>query len=273
MLKLMTEFIDELSNSKSQYSTSQLRTLRRAAKLVLTEEPEDPSRPYNYFGARSKVHHAATFYTMRPKAFYAKKLRTAILAIFPKDFDPNRSLGLPIRASDKCIKESECLSFDQYMKLMGQIWKKNEGALQGAADIVLTSESEQILAEKEKYETNATLKSLVPFDYRFITNDGDVMQGTGNPNNFAANLINETSADDIMLSAITSLKTQLKAGFSVGNCCSNFHNLIFDFLRDGCGAAEENWSQCLQENEDPELRVCCQWTKTDECLKKKESKK
>lgn len=140
---------------------------------------------------------------------------------------------------------------------MGQVRKRHDQALLGGTtDIVLTSESEHILNAKKEYETNLTKKNLVPFDYRFVTNDGDVMQGTGLPKEFQDKRPNVT-ANEIMLSAITSLKAQLMPRFSIGNCCSSFHLLIFDFLRDGCGAARDNIGQCLQENEDPEFRVCC----------------
>jgi hypothetical protein len=79
--------------------------------------------------------------------------------------------------------------------------------------------------------------------------------------------------DDIMLSAISSLKLQLHARHTVGNCCSNFHLLLFDFLEEGCGPAKDQNVECLQDNEAPEYRLCCLWSKTDECLNKKNATK
>jgi hypothetical protein len=163
------------------------------------------------------------------------------------------------------------------MKLMGQVWKKNEASIMDTAkrkslsanfnmSIVLTTESESIYRDKTKFESDPLQQHSVPFPYQFVSNDHDVRQGTGLPTNFAKHT---ATADEIMMSAISSLKTQLMARFTVGNCCSNFHLLLFDFLRDGCGAARDNVGQCLQENEDPEFRVCCMWSKTDECIAKK----
>jgi hypothetical protein len=67
------------------------------------------------------------------------------------------------------------------------------------------------------------------------------------------------TADEIMLSAVSSLKFQLLPRMTLGNCCSNFHVLLADLLAVGCGAAQENTFRCMQENEDPRLRICCGW--------------
>jgi hypothetical protein len=71
-----------------------------------------------------------------------------------------------------------------------------------------------------------------------------------------------------MLSAMSSLKAQLLPRITIGNCCSNFHALLNDFLSEGCGAASENRFLCLQEYEDPALRVCCGWHK--QCIAAKQ---
>jgi hypothetical protein len=66
-------------------------------------------------------------------------------------------------------------------------------------------------------------------------------------------------ADELMLSAVSSLKAQLLPRISIGDCCSNFHILFNDFLTEGCGAASNNSFFCLNEHPDPLLRVCCGW--------------
>lgn len=258
-----------------------LEIMERAVDDILEQEPDDDR--YYYFGAGSKMHHAAVFYSMRPNLSNARRLDIHMSKVFPAEFDPEFSLGLPVRASDKCLMESECLSFPQYMKLMGQVWTNNQGPIRETANrrslpeavtnahIVLTTEAESIFRDKAKFESDPQQRKSVPFDYQFVTNDEDVRQGTGLPANFGKHVKNVT-ADDIMLSAVSSIQTQLMARFTVGNCCSNFHLLLFDFLRDGCGAARDNDAQCLQENKDPEFRVCCQWSKTDECIEKKKAK-
>ncbi len=71
--------------------------------------------------------------------------------------------------------------------------------------------------------------------------------------------VSTNDADAIMISALSSLKAQLLPRLSIGNCCSNFHILINDFLFEGCGAASSSTFHCIQETEDPLLMVCCGW--------------
>ena len=178
--------------------------------------------------------------------------------------------------------ESECLSFPTYMKLIGQIWDRHIGgdstSRSGSnvlGNVIVTSESAGVVRDKKAFESNKALVQSVPFLPRFIMNEEDVLQGTGLPRNFHIRS-NQSgtpySADDIMLSTVTSLKIQLIAKYTVGNCCSNFHLLLFDFLRDGCGAAAENINQCLQENENAEFRVCCMWSDSVECKLRKQER-
>jgi hypothetical protein len=252
---------------------------RKAADNVLVTEPEDGS--YRYFGSVSKASHALVFYAMRPNLHYAQKLDHIMKETIPNDFDPDLALGIPIRASDKCIGESECMPFEKYMIMMGRVWKEHQpdilesmkrkgrqavlpGSFNGS--IIVTSEAPAMREAQEKFEKHG----LLPFNFRFVNNDHDHSQGTGNPIRMGEMVTNKTvTMDEIMLSAISSLKIQLHARYTIGNCCSNFHLLMFDFLRDGCGASRDQLSECMQDNEDPEFRLCCQWTKTDECLAKK----
>lgn len=44
--------------------------------------------------------------------------------------------------------------------------------------------------------------------------------------------------------------------------------MLNDFLMDGCGAASDNTFMCLQEYEDPSLRVCCGWHHSCKAKKK-----
>ena len=256
---------------------------QKAALNVLHEEPSDGL--YSYFGAVSKAHHALVFYAMRPSMHYSRELDKLTNMVFPADFDAELSLGLPIRASDKCGLESECIPFEKYMVLMGRLWTKRH-AFQMKPDrnrnfdsapispqafnvsIVVTSEAPAIRRAQQSY-LEAEKHKMLPFSFRFINNNYDEMQGTGNPSRMLEKAKNSTM-EKIMLSAISSLKLQLYAKFTVGNCCSNFHLLLFDFLKDGCGAAWDQTSECLQDNEDPEYRLCCQWSKSEECLAKQQ---
>jgi len=70
--------------------------LERAAELIYEIEPLEDSR-YYYFGHSSKVHHGAVFYAMRPRPEYVKLLNEIVEDSLPNDFNPDISLGLPIR--------------------------------------------------------------------------------------------------------------------------------------------------------------------------------
>jgi hypothetical protein len=263
-----------------------LGLLLKAANHTLADVPIENNK-YPYYGKASNVNHALVFYTMRPNPFYSQKLDGILHQTIAEDFDPNLALGLPIRASDKCNTESECLRFDQYMTLMERTWKQQEsiflGSQHGAAtkqkasehgvkpSVIVTSESPEVDREQAKY-LQGGLEKNVSFPFQFVNNRFDLHQGTGDPEMMKLGGTNGT-LDDIMLSAISSLKLQLHARHTVGNCCSNFHLLLFDFLEEGCGPAKDQNVECLQDNEAPEYRLCCLWSKTDECLNKKNATK
>jgi hypothetical protein len=181
--------------------------------------------------------------------------------------NPNQTIGLPIRASDKCESESECLPFHEYMNMTKQTFFRYQNEILSTAgntranitNIIVTSEASQIHDAMMAYEKEQL--SELPFDARFITNQYDLHQDTGNPT-----YTNKTmDMDEVMLSGISSLKAQLHARYLIGNCCSNFHNVLMDFLRGGCGAAKEQVARCMQDHEDPNFRLCCQWSKPGTC--------
>ena len=89
----------------------------------------------------------------------------------------------------------------------------------------------------------------------FIVNEKDSLQGSGNAKVFGEH------AEDIMLSSLLALRMQLNAGHVYGNCCSNFHLMLFDMVHAGCGLTTK--ATCLQETED--YKVCCAWERNLEC--------
>ena len=60
------------------------------------------------------LENTALMYILRLNEKYRDKLRTILDTAFPIDFNPESSIGLAIRSSDKCLNESECLSFENY---------------------------------------------------------------------------------------------------------------------------------------------------------------
>jgi len=182
-------------------------------------------------------------------------------------------------ASDKCEVESDCLPVGHYMKVATQLWMEHSSGKYAATDtgsvtptsVIITTESRDVLLELANYTASKSVNKRIPFPVRIITNHHDVLQGTGffEEMDHSSTSIKNVTADGAMLSAISSLRLQLATRVTTGNCCSNFHLLLSDFLRSGCGANNDNTFQCLQDNADPNLRPCCSWDKSMVCLSRK----
>ena len=180
------------------------------------------------------------------------------------------------------MEESECLSFEQYMRVMVQIWNRHQQNItmamkQAAVDkvsIVLTTESASVLQDKDDFLANTShVQKIIPFDFEFIMNDFDIQQDSGNPQNNLPEhnldqVLDENKADQVMLSMISSLQLQLLSRYAIGNCCSNFHRLLFELMDAGCGAPYDRFAECLQWNQEAEFRICCLWDQSDECKAK-----
>jgi hypothetical protein len=147
-------------------------------------------------------------------------------------------------------------------------------------NVLLTSESRKVFQEQQEFLHNTALQEATsPFPFRIITNsEGDVHPIQKNWRSHSPYL-NFTS-DQNMIAALSSLQIQLLAKYTIGNCCSNFHQLLFDFLKAGCGKVQTSnnatmttsggggqGAECLQSNENPELRLCCGRTELPHCKK------
>jgi hypothetical protein len=192
---------------------------------------------------------------MRPNVNYQQYSDDIVSSIIPANLDRSLSIGLPIRASDKCDAESICYGFDTYMTLMRRMWDDQLQPPPGTkkGDIFLTTEDKIVMTSRLDYERNES------FPFRFIVNENDVLQGSGEPTSFKGR------ADSIMLASIVSMKLQLQSKFLVVNCCSNFHLIMFDLFLEGCGAVPDSQPMCLQEHPDPQFHICCGWTRSSEC--------
>jgi len=272
--------------------------LLTAASELLEKANIDKRPGYNFAAANFKMNHALNFYAMRPLATYQAKMDETLEEIIPPNFDADTAFGLPIRgtfwlvkqprhgqfdrlnnrlyylptthaislslpqtASDKCFGESECLTFYQHMQGVAQLWKEYHNTTNTNSDpvVVFTSEATKMVQEQQEFASNTTLHDDFSFRFSFLTNHKDVTPDSG----FVQDIrkLTNFTADESMLSAVTSLKFQLLPRVSLGNCCSNFHVLLSDFLMEGLGAASDNGFHCLQEFDDPRLKVCCGWHK------------
>lgn len=131
-------------------------------------------------------------------------------------------------------------------------------------DVILTTESRSILQE---YDTSKSSFG----DLTFIRNLGDVAQDTGflQERDLQLNI----TADEAMLSAMSSLRMQLNSRVALGNCCSNFHLLLSDLVAAGC-TEDASFGQlatfhCLQDHPNPNYHLCCSWDKSSpHCLQR-----
>jgi hypothetical protein len=236
-------------------------TILQAADELL--QPDTiATETYNYYGANSPLFHGLLFYAMRPNQRAALALQSIVKQSLPKDYASEHSIGLPIRASDKCDVESECMSFSQYLRSVAQLWKWNET---GATSIVVTTESQKVMKELNDIVAKEKSTADLPFPVRFVVNKHDVLQDSG----FLQKQTSNYTQYEAMLSAISSFQLQLTTRLTVGNCCSNFHLLLSDFLREGCGLIPNNQFHCLQDHPDPDFRLCCQWDKSVECVSRR----
>ena len=153
--------------------------------------------------------------------------------------------------------------------------------------VVFTTEATSMMEEQKAFVAeNQTVSRYPQYNFQYMTNHHDVTPDSGFirhvgtsrfcrslmsmndsfelhvSNTYMSTIVSDFStndADAIMISALSSLKAQLLPRLSIGNCCSNFHVLLNDFLLEGCGAASTNTFHCIQESEDPLLVVCCGW--------------
>jgi hypothetical protein len=179
-------------------------------------------------------------------------------------------------ASDKCDRESECLSFHDHLKATSSLLHRHHGmrwpnrrhgqqlnhSSEGkeGATLIVTTESLAVVDEIDRFKANETAQSILPYVFHILTNEQDVTPDTGYIPSLLLGTPNVSfTTDEALLSAVSSLQYQLSAQVTIGNCCSNFHVLLADLLAAGCGAAANHTLHCLQEHEDPHFRVCCGW--------------
>jgi hypothetical protein len=169
---------------------------------------------FEYPGARNTLNHALEIYAMRPNFDSQNSLANILDDIVPSGLDASSFVGLPIRDSDKCYRESECLPFEDYIKAVDIVWRRLNRKSHPV--ILFTSESQRIVQAQRNFSLNSS--------YRFLVNSHDVIPNSG----LISEVVSEGrfTADESMMSAISSFSFQLFARASILNCCSNFHMLL-----------------------------------------------
>ena len=143
------------------------------------------------------------------------------------------------------------------MQLANETWANITSSASNTSDtgntrgkLIMTTEDPTIFEQRHSFPGSHEF----PLD--FVINDEDPLQGTGNTKSF------QDAADTIMISSLVALQMNLHADIIYGNCCSNFHLVLFDLAREGCGVTSKT-PICLQETE--KYNICCHWTRSEVC--------
>lgn len=235
-----------------------LPLLQKAADKILLQPGE--RKGYHYSLATEHIPHAAVFYFMRPNPEMVLALEAIQDQIIPNGLDSENAIGLPIRASDKCWRESECLSFKEHMQISNDLWLDhlNGKKPSGKVPLLFTTESQAMRSDQLNFTQNSTAQAQFEVQFDFITNTADKSPDTGKLKR-RHRIKHNVTADEAMLGSISSIQAQFHARLSIGNCCSNFHILLADFLYEGCGATTQHSFLCLQEHPNPMYKICCGW--------------
>jgi hypothetical protein len=277
-LKISPKFLNELNRiahsiiDELDPGDGRIPVLRKAAEEISSDNDVKSFKKFDHEYSDSMI--SFILYFLRPREDKARLLEEFMAKDLPEHFDSTRTLGLPFRGSDKCNQESECLTFPTYMKLLKSRWFEEEGLHQGhsnetnvTANIIVTSEVPNIMELARDFSTNELYQNKMPFHINWITNTNDVHQANGNSNRPI--LTEGTTADDVMLSILSSFKLQMNAAATIGNCCSNFHQTIFHLLRGGCGLHIDNTGQCLQYRKESIYQLCCDVKVKRSCVKRR----
>ena len=239
-------------------------------------------------------------YMLRPNPHYKTVLEEQMKALVHISMTPTDTIGIEIRASDKCKQESMCLSFDRFMELVTEVGYpallSNNGKSNTSSSalpavrpkLIMTTEDPQVFNDSLAYQKNRS------FPFEFLVNSGDNLQGSGTPRE-----ISSTQAEGTIASSLVALKFQLHASKVYLNCCSNFHVVLKGLLEAQCGVIRHGHgfvfgetatprlsntttkidytslppppvATCLNyEDTPPRYRICCPWSKNCGSIRRK----
>lgn len=213
------------TNQMHRYNTS-IRVLESDATWAPYQLYDRPNIPLKgvYQINHDRVGASMLKYLLRLKEPIKDKIESILKDSLPCDFDPSRTISLPIRGSDKCetwgaLWETRCLSFDLYMEFAEHLRD-----LDPKLDtIILTSEDPQYLQNRTTYEDR----------WRFVLNNYDISPGVGGPGEvFKKNF----TKDEIFLSFMSTLHLQMRGKYLILNCGSNYHTILRQLVDYGdCG--------------------------------------
>ena len=156
---------------------------------------------------------AALAYYFRPKPWLRKEIDQRLRRSIPVDLNPERTLGVPIRRSDKCIGhnvtgsargELDCPPLETYLDGVKQFLEFDPLI----ENVIVTSE-DKLACDEFLTILTKELPSL-----RVVQNVGDAQQGTGSGSKLEA-YMEGTSNANVVASALTSMHLHLRARYFV----------------------------------------------------------
>ncbi|KAL7550180.1 hypothetical protein ACHAWF_013425 [Thalassiosira exigua] len=168
-------------------------------------------------------------YNLQPRPWLRAEIDARLRRSIPPDLDPDRTVGVPIRRSDKCLGhnitgsaggELDCPPMEDYLDAL----KKFIMFDPLIRNVIVTSEEAAASAEFV-----ALLKKELP-RIRVVTNVGDVQQGTGSASQLEVHTEGAKN-EDVIASALTSFHMQLRARYFVLTTKSGWTCSISIFAR------------------------------------------
>jgi len=227
------ESVSVLAKAKDEYDRS-VRTLYSSDKSKYPRLVHDKFSWSGLPGAgqdHSQTALMAAFlaYNLQPQPWLKKEIDTRLRRSIPLDLDPDRTIGVPIRRSDKCMGHSivgsaggelDCPAMEEYMDAVKKFIRFDPLI----SNIIVTSEDPTACPEFIAM-VNKELPNL-----RVLTNVGDVQQGTGSASKLES--YNESANNaDVVASALTSFHMHLRARYFVLTTKSSWTSSIAIFAR------------------------------------------
>jgi len=168
-------------------------------------------------------------YNLQPQPWLKKEIDTRLRRSLPANLNPDRTIGVPIRRSDKCFGhtipgsaggELDCPPLEEYLDAVKSFLRFDPLI----SNVIVTSEDSSACSE-----FLALLKKELP-NLSVIMNVGDVQQGTGSASKLEAykDVVNNA---DVVASALTSFHMHLRARYFVLTTKSSWTSSIAIFAR------------------------------------------
>lgn len=225
--------VDEIGSAQSVALQDAKEEYDRSIRTVYTSNTAKYARmtkdQFGWSGLEGKdypkISLVAAFlaYYLQPQPWLRKEIDARLQRSLPRDLDPERTIGVPIRRSDKCHGHSiegsakgelDCPSLDTYLREVQRFIQFDPNI----HNIIITSEDSSATSE-----FISMIQQHLP-QLRIITNVDDVQQGTGSASKLES--YKSVENEDVIASALTSLHMHLRARYFVLTTKSSWTSTI-----------------------------------------------